>query len=159
MRVHTLDSELIAAGGIDEVFRFFEDPANLARITPPSMAFTIVSEDREMRRGLEIDYRVRVFGLRMPWKSLISEYDPPYRFVDEALVSPYRLWYHEHTFRQTEQGTVVRDRVHYALPFFPLGEIAHPMVRRQLLEIFRYRQQTLAQYLGSIVEFSEPVIR
>ncbi len=159
MRVHTLDAELIAPGTLAETFRFFQDPANLANITPPSMGFEIVSTDRRMRRGLEIEYRVRVFGLKLPWKSLISEYGPPDMFVDEALVSPYKLWRHRHTFRETSQGTAVTDHVDYALPLYPLGEIAHPLVRAQLREIFTYRQKALAKYLGDVVEVSGPVIR
>jgi ligand-binding SRPBCC domain-containing protein len=158
-RIHTIDCELIASAPLDEVFRFFEDPGNLARITPPAMGFEIVSTDRNMRRGLAIEYRVRVFGLTLPWKSLISEYGPPDMFMDEAVVSPYRLWRHRHTFRETGEGVVVADHVDYALPFYPLGEIAHPMVKRQLTEIFTFRQKAMAQYLGKIVETKPPVIR
>lgn len=159
MHIHTLDSELIAPGNIRETFRFFEDPANLARITPPSMGFEIVTPAREMRRGLEIGYRVRVFGIRLPWRSLISEYDPPHVFVDEALVSPYKLWRHRHTFEETSRGTTVRDHVDYALPLWPVGEVAHRLVRAQLNAIFTFRQQALARYVGQLVEVSDPVIR
>jgi ligand-binding SRPBCC domain-containing protein len=158
-RIHTLDCELIAPGSLAEVFHFFEDPANLARITPSDMGFEIVSTDRNMRRGLEIEYRVKVMGLKLPWKSLISEYGPPDMFVDEALVSPYKLWRHRHTFRETPKGILVSDHVDYELPLYPLGEIAHPMVKRQLMGIFSFRQKALAKYLGKVVEVNPPVIR
>jgi len=159
MRIHTLNSELIAPGNIRETFRFFEDPANLARITPPSMGFEIVTADRQMRKGLEIGYRVRVLGIPLPWRSVISEYDPPHFFVDEALISPYKLWRHRHTFEETSRGTIVRDHVDYALPIWPLGEVAHVLVRSQLHIIFSFRQQALAEYLGDVVEAAGPVIR
>ena len=159
MQIHTLDSELTAPANIAETFRFFEDPANLAKITPPSMGFEIVTSDRQMRQGLEIAYRVRVFGIRMPWRSLISEYEPPYMFVDEALLSPYKLWRHRHTFEETRRGTIVRDHVDYALPLWPFGEVGHILVRTQLNAIFRFRQRALAQYLGAPVASSGPMIR
>src|SRR3954454_9764538 len=148
MRIHTLECELIASRNLDATFRFFEDPRNLARITPPGMGFQIVSDDHKMREGLEIEYRVRVFGLPLRWRSVISKYNPPFVFVDEAVKSPYALWRHRHTFRQTEKGTSVSDHVEYALPFSPVGEIGHFAVARQLRQIFRYRQKALAKHLG-----------
>ena len=42
-------------------------------------------------------------------------------------------------------GTRVEDVVRYELPLQPLGEIAHPLVRRQLDAIFRYRTSVLAE--------------
>jgi ligand-binding SRPBCC domain-containing protein len=102
-----------------------------------------------MRKGLEIDYRFRWLGLPMKWKTLISEYQPPHLFVDEALKSPYAVWRHRHSFEQTAEGTLVKDHVEYALPLGPLGTIAHALtVRRQVEEIFRYRQQKIRQIVA-----------
>ncbi len=43
----------------------------------------------------------------------------------------------------------MHDRVEYALPFGPLGRLAHGLaVRRQLEEIFAYRQKTIAEIFG-----------
>ncbi len=33
----------------------------------------------------------------------------------------------------------MRDTVRYALPYWPLGEVAHPLVARDLAAIFDYR--------------------
>jgi ligand-binding SRPBCC domain-containing protein len=60
-----------------------------------------------------------------------------------ALIGPYALWEHEHVFRDGTGGTVVSDRVRYALPFGPLGELAHGFVRRDLRAIFEYRQEAV----------------
>lgn len=125
------------------------------------MGFEIVTDDFEMRRNLEIEYRVKVFGLLLlPWRSLITEYNPPFCFVDEALKSPYALWRHRHEFRQTARDTAVTDHVDYALPFFPFGEAGHFAVRRQLAQIFGYRQKCLGSLLGgTVIEIREPAIR
>ena len=50
---------------------------------------------------------------------------------------------HLHEFVPTSGGTLVRDHVDYALPFAPVGEVVHPLIRGQLNRIFRYRQQAL----------------
>jgi ligand-binding SRPBCC domain-containing protein len=69
--------------------------------------------------------------------------------VDEQRQGPYALWHHEHTFRAVEGGTEVTDTVTYALPFGPLGRLAHSLlVRRQLESIFRYRSEHLPELLG-----------
>ena len=80
----------------------------------------------------------------MRWKTRITEYEPPFLFVDEMEKGPYSLWRHRHTFRPSEQGTIVCDRVEYALPLGPIGNLAHNlMVRRQVEEIFLFRQRAL----------------
>jgi ligand-binding SRPBCC domain-containing protein len=46
-------------------------------------------------------------------------------------------------------GVLMRDKVHYALPFGPFGAIAHALfVRRKLEWIFRFRRELLARRFG-----------
>ena len=133
---------------LDETFDFFSRPENLGRITPPWLAFTMVSDDAAMREGLRIEYRIRPLGFPQKWVSEITAYEPPHRFVDEQRTGPYAGWHHEHRFRAVAGGTEVEDTVTYALPFGPLGRLAHfLLVRRQLEAIFRYRQERLGELL------------
>jgi hypothetical protein len=44
-------------------------------------------------------------------------------------------------------ATIIEDVVRYGLPFWPLGEIAHPIVRLQLGRIFRFRQSAARRRL------------
>jgi hypothetical protein len=150
MRVYTLQCELLTDSSLERTFSIFEDPYNLAKITPASLNFRVTSKENiEMRKGAEIEYTIRWLGLPIHWKTLILEYKPPSLFVDEQVKGPYSLWRHTHTFRQTENGVLVGDRVEYALPFGPLGQLTHAIVvRRQVEEIFRFRQQELGKMLG-----------
>ena len=147
--MYVLECEMVTPASLEETFAVFEDPYNLARITPPWMGFRIVTQGLEMRVGALIDYELRWLGLPLRWKTEITAYEPPFYFVDEALSSPYRFWKHAHTFRRTDAGTVVGDRVEYDLPLGPLGKTAHAMVvGRQLRGIFSYRQRAIAELLG-----------
>jgi ligand-binding SRPBCC domain-containing protein len=149
-RIYRLDCEMISGRPLAETFAIFEDPYNLAKITPPWLNFRVTSADRvQMKRDAEIEYVIRWLGVPVRWKTRITDYDPPHRFVDEQERGPYRLWRHQHNFEESTEGTKVLDRVEYHLPFGLLGVFVHAaVVRRQLLAIFRYRQRELGKMFG-----------
>ncbi|MDQ3366725.1 MAG: SRPBCC family protein [Myxococcota bacterium] len=130
-----------------EVFPFFADAANLERLTPPFLGFEIVSQLPDaLTAGTVIDYRIKLKGLPMKWRTLIEVFEPEDRFVDVQLEGPYKLWRHLHTFRDVPGGTEIGDHVEYALPFGPLGAIAHALVvKRQLQTIFDYRARIMTE--------------
>jgi len=65
------------------------------------------------------------------------------------LRGPYRVWHHTHAFEVRGAGTLMRDRVRYALPFGALGEIAHTLlVRRDLERIFDFRRDAVGALLA-----------
>lgn len=161
MKIHTLRCEMLVYKSIAETFAVFEDAHNLAKITPSWLNFTVTTPGRiDMRPGTEITYRIKWLGLPMNWKTLIREYEPPFLFVDEQETGPYALWRHRHTFQPADEGTFVGDRVDYALPLGPLGEIAHAiLVQKQLISIFRYRQKQLSElFSGKTRQIAEPRI-
>lgn len=130
-----------------EVFAFFSDAANLEVLTPPLLSFHIETPlPIAMRAGALIQYRLKLHGIPVHWTTLIEHYEPGVGFVDSQLRGPYRVWRHEHRFRDTEDGgTEVIDHIDYDLPLPPLGRLAHVFVRRTLRQIFDYRQLVVAQ--------------
>jgi ligand-binding SRPBCC domain-containing protein len=145
--VHVIEFTQIVSAKLETVWDFFSDPRNLARITPPEMRFTVVSPQPDrVYAGLMIEYRVRpLLGIPLRWLTEITHVEPGRLFVDEQRMGPYRLWHHEHHFRELAGGRVeMRDRVTYALPFGPLGELAHPfLVKPQLARIFAFREKVV----------------
>ena len=150
MKVYTLEREQLIHRPLKEVFGFFEDPVNLARITPADLGFVILTpQPIKTQTGAVIDYTIKVLGIRNFWTTLITDYEPPYKFADVQLKGPYRLWHHTHTFEEAPEGTIVRDRVVYVLPFGILGRIAHGLlVKRQLKKIFDYRYRVIERLFG-----------
>lgn len=150
MTAFTLERSTIIPAPRDAVFAFFQDPRNLARITPKEMGFDITHIDElPLKPGFRIEYRIRVMGIPVKWVTLIPVYDPPHRFVDIQAKGPYRSWRHEHTFEDLGGQTLIRDRVQYELPFGILGRAAHALVvSRQLRDIFDYRARRIRRIFG-----------
>jgi len=141
---HILERITRIPGPIAEVFPFFADARNLVRITPPHMGFHIVSEHSlDMRQNLMIEYKLRIAGLPLRWRSLISEWNPPHSFIDEQIQGPYAQWIHRHEFKADGEDTVMTDVVRYRLPFGILGHMALPFVKAQLRDIFDYRESAI----------------
>ncbi len=157
MKIYTLKREQIVPCPLDDVFPFFAEPRNLARLTPPSLGFVILTPPPlEMRRGALIDYTIGILGMRTHWRTLISDYDPPHSFTDVQLKGPYLFWHHTHTFRQAEGGTVIGDEVRYVMPFGIIGRAGHALlVKRQLRQIFDFRERVIAEiFAGGSTTFS-----
>jgi len=133
---------------LEVVFEFFSKPENLEMITPKSLSFNILTPTPiKMEKGSLIDYTIRLFGIPIHWRTLISDYEPPFRFVDQQIKGPYTFWHHTHTFRLVEGGVEIIDQVKYSLPLGWLGTLAHAIwVRKDLEKIFEYRKTVIQNY-------------
>ncbi len=150
MRIHRLEREQSLPQPVEDVFAFFADARNLERLTPPLLRFEVLTPGPiEMRPGALIEYRLRLHGVGVDWLTRIEEWEPGVRFVDMQLAGPYRLWHHTHTFETSGSGTLMRDTVRYALPAWPLGELARSLVARDLDRIFAFRRDSVARLLTS----------
>ncbi|MDG2012154.1 MAG: SRPBCC family protein [Pirellulaceae bacterium] len=127
-----------------EVFPFFADAANLEKLTPEFLNFRILTPlPIEMRQGATIDYKIRLRGIPIRWRTNISVWQPNERFVDEQLRGPYRAWHHEHVFEEQGQQTLMTDVVNYRVW---AGVILHPLlVEKDLQRIFGYRQSKMVE--------------
>ena len=130
---------------------FFGRAENLPLITPPWLRFTLAMEQPipPIRQDSVLDYTIRWFGVPVKWRTRIIDWSPPRQFIDLQIRGPYELWHHQHAFEPSDAGMICRDRVVYKLPVPGLRRVVHGLaVRKQLLEIFRYRRNAIAQQLG-----------
>jgi ligand-binding SRPBCC domain-containing protein len=134
----------------DEVFAFFSDASNLQRITPPFVGFEIVTRGPlVIEAGTCIDYRLKLYGIPVRWKTRIETFVPGALFTDVQVSGPYRRWHHTHAFTDMDVGTRMDDTVDYELPFGLLGAIARALfVARSLEKIFDYRAEQIRAMFG-----------
>jgi ligand-binding SRPBCC domain-containing protein len=131
---------------LETAWKFFSNPVNLVKITPPGLDFRITSAPQnDVYAGQIITYTVRpLFRVAVAWTSEITHVDSPNFFVDEQRFGPYRFWHHQHIFREVAGGVEMTDFVHYLLPYVQFaGVINSLVVAPRLRRIFDFRRTAL----------------
>lgn len=146
--VRRFEASQFVPAPIEAVFTFFSEAENLESITPSRLRFAFRELPSTMQRGATTSYHLRIHGFPMAWKSLITRWEPPHRFVDVQLRGPYAYWRHEHTFTPEAGGVLIGDAVDYVLPFAPLGNLAASLVDSDVRAIFAFRRDTIAKRFG-----------
>lgn len=151
-RVHLLKQVQVLPIPVEEAWQFFSLPKNLAAITPEhlNLKFTNEIHGNSIYPGQIITYKVKpLLGIPLFWMTEITHVDPLRFFVDEQRRGPYALWHHQHHFKSVTGGTEMTDIIHYQLPFGFLGNLALPMVKKQLAHIFNYRKQQVEKFFAT----------
>ena len=133
---------------LSAAWNFFTRPENLNDITPPDLNFKVRTElPSKVYPGLMIVYDITLFkGFPFEWITEITHVSDHNYFVDEQRTGPYRMWHHEHHFKEVNGGVEMTDIVHYKLPFGWLGNLFHGLlVKPQLQKIFNYRRKILTE--------------
>lgn len=144
---HSYNSYQFIPKEINEVFDFFKDANNLENITPDKLNFTITSQSTpEIQEGTNFTYSLKLNGVKFNWRTIIENWNPPYRFTDFQKNGPYEVWYHTHSFYEVEGGTLMHDNVKYRLPLSFLGELFGLFyVKKNVKEIFEYRYNYISE--------------
>lgn len=147
---HRLERQQLLPRPIGDAFAFFSDAANLEAITPPFLRFRILTPlPIAMRAGARIDYALALHGVPVRWRTRITCWEPGVRFVDEQESGPYALWRHAHEFEPRGGATLMRDVVEYRERLGPLGQLAHALfVKRMLERIFDFRRDATQHLLA-----------
>jgi len=155
MKLYTLTRRQIVKKPLHEVFPFFSKPENLQLLNPKNLGFHILSPSPiTMREGAIIDYVITIAGFPVRWTTMITCYEPPYRFVDLQLKGPYSYWHHTHTFSETDDGTIITDEVMYSMPLGAIGRIVHGLyVEQQLNTIFDRRSSMIETIFTDHIPF------
>lgn len=149
MQVKEKRWEQYIARPIDQVWSFFSRPENLNSMTPDTVSFEILSDVAgvEMFAGMIVRYRISPFaGIKMNWVTEITHVSEGQYFIDEQRFGPYAFWHHLHWFEPQGEGVLMKDILHYKVPYGPLGDIVNFMlVEPKIEEIFRFRKKAVEQ--------------
>lgn len=86
--------------------------------------------------------------VRLKWQAEIDSFVWNQHFSDVQVRGPFAHWHHTHTLTpetRTDEsgnavsGTLLQDEIQYQLPLGRLGNLAQPLIDRQLHRTFDYR--------------------
>ena len=153
-KVYSLKTVQKIPVNLNKAWDFFSNPANLQSITPQKMGFKIISKyhGEKMYAGQIIEYKVSpVLNIPLYWMTEITHVEDKKYFVDEQRFGPYVMWHHQHHFKELDGFVEMTDIIHYKLPFWFLGDMAHGLfVKRQLEDIFEYRVKKVEEVFGIV---------
>ena len=168
---YTFQAEQWLPPPVQQIFAFFADPANLPRLMPAWQGARIDSialipapnqpadfpGSTAAGQGtrMTLSFRPVPFSpIRLRWDAEIAAFAWNDHFCDIQLArGPFAFWRHCHRLapetRNGLPGTLLTDQLEYALPFGPLGRLAHTLaVRRQIQAAFAFRHRRTAELLA-----------
>jgi len=152
MKIYRIEKSQTLNSTLEQVWEFLSVPRNLNEITPKDLNFIITSElPEKVFTGEIITYQIEVLPfVKFTWVTEIKAVEHMRYFIDEQRFGPYKFWYHQHLIEKHGSKTIMKDIVHYALPFGFFGRIIHFLVVKNKLEkIFNYRFQYLDKKFNS----------
>jgi ligand-binding SRPBCC domain-containing protein len=91
-----------------------------------------------------------MLNIPVNWVTEITHIKDLAYFVDEQRKGPYRMWHHEHHFKEVPEGVLMTDILHYEIGKSIFGWLAGKLfVHRKVKEIFQYRNKILSTYFKS----------
>ena len=148
MKPFTIERTQTVPISLETAWKFFSNPVNLVKITPPDMDFRITSPlQTDIYAGQIITYAVRpLMRVLVNWTTEITHVEYPHFFVDEQRFGPYRFWHHQHRFREVAGGVEIYDLVHYLLLHDQLAGLINSLfVAPRLRRIFDFRSTALTK--------------
>ena len=145
--LYTLYAKQTVSKEIGLLWDFFRKPTNLNKLTPEDVHFKIKSgKSDDFYEGKIISYKIKPFKLlALNWVTEISQIKEGSYFIDNQISGPYKMWRHEHHFKDNHNGTTeIIDKVKYKVPFYIVGKLMHKMfIRKKLFNIFMFRQKQI----------------
>lgn len=128
---------------VEKAFAFHTDTNNLKLISPSSVKTEIIRIELPMVLNSEVELNITQYGIfKSYWKVKITRYVQNKVIGDFMVKGPFKHWYHEHIFEMKDGKTIMTDKVDYSLPLGFLGNIAHILfVKRLIQKMFEYRHR------------------
>jgi len=141
--IHQIRKEQFLNAKMEDVWDFVTSPYNLKKITPDYMNFLIQSQNmnEKIYPGMIICYKVSpILKIPTTWVTEITHVKKNEFFVDEQRVGPYKMWHHQHLFREEKNGVLMIDIISYKLPFGIIGRLVNLLfIKNKINDIFNYR--------------------
>lgn len=97
-----------------------------------------------------VTWRATHFGITQTLTTKITEFSYPSFFVDEQVKGSFKRFRHEHSFEETENGTLMTDCFDYESPYGLLGWLVDLIVlKRYMTGLLNKRNETIKEFAES----------
>lgn len=126
-----------------EAFAWHERPGALQRLLPPWEQARLVSRTGGVENGAEAVLETKIGPIKLKWLARHHDYIAGQQFCDTQVSGPFASWEHQHLFSDgTDKGSLLEDRIEYALPAQPMSSIfGGGYVENKLDRMFAYRHR------------------
>jgi len=140
MRETILQDSILIRSPIDRVFSLSTN----VELVQQTLGFKPTPATGHISSGSRVHWSGWLFGLPQKHDTLITAFDPPHFFQDSQEAGRFAHFHHDHYFTETLEGTFLRDEVHFALPFGPLGAlVAKHLIEPHVQRLLHARFQLL----------------
>ncbi len=137
---------------LEKAWNYFSSPHNLNELIPDDITLKIISHVPEkMYEGLILNYKVSpILNIPLNWCTEITHVRELHYFIDEQRKGPYKMWHHEHHFKEAPGGVDMIDILHYDIGKGIFGSVAGKLfVHKKVKQIFEYRRKKLETMFGN----------
>ena len=139
--METISHTTLINSTLEALFDFHLDTNNIKLITPNHTQVELIDYEEGTYEGKIIKLKTIRAMIPINWIVTIEKFDPPYTIVDRAIKSPFTFWEHHHIFTQKGDMCELTDTIHYTLPFWILGKLLAPLIRKDIQNMFVYRHK------------------
>jgi len=128
----------------EDLYLYHSRPGALERLLPPWERNSVISSQGSISPGSRVKLKMYAGPFPFHFQAHHVENNPGKMFRDIQEKGPFSSWSHTHLFHNTDNGSLLEDKIDYTLPghrFLPSFVINH--VERKLTRIFQQRQRTL----------------
>jgi uncharacterized protein len=147
MKIKTFVKKTHINAPVEEVFRWHSRPGALERLSPPWDPVRVIERKGGINKGSRVVLEMKAGPFPYKWTAEHTDYEENRMFRDRQVRGPFTSWVHTHSFESDEKGgAFFEDRIDYALPFYPFGQLLGDLsVESKLARIFKYRHVTTSE--------------
>lgn len=126
----------------ENLFNWHLKPVAFEALSLPWEKMTILRNDTPLKKGAEVHFKIHKGHFSLTWEAKITQFDPPFQFIDEQIRGPFKSWVHTHrVIPHGENEAYLEDIIVYENRFNLPKFITERMIDR----LFTYRHERLSQ--------------
>ncbi|RPJ17700.1 MAG: TIGR01777 family protein [Desulfobacteraceae bacterium] len=147
MKTETFVKRTHIRAPVEEVFKWHSRQGALERLSPPWDPVRVIERKGGINKGARVVLEMKAGPFPYKWAAEHTDYEENRMFRDRQVRGPFSSWVHTHSFEpDANDASFFEDRIDYALPFYPFGQMfGGASVKAKLERIFRYRHATTVE--------------